>query len=92
MKMPSFISAITLFVLLSTCLQAGVIPGRWEKVDALQPGKEIIVTLKAGDRIESTFTGLGSEELILTELKVPRSEVRKIVRREKYDDGILIGL
>ena len=31
MKTQSFISVITLVVLLITSLQAGVVPGRWEK-------------------------------------------------------------
>ena len=97
----SFISVITLFVLVTTSLQAGVVPGRWQKVDALQPGKEIVVTLKSGDHIEGTFKSSGPEELTWIdpngrEQMVPRSEVRKIVSVEKIKDrlrnGVLIEL
>ena len=39
-------------VLLSVPAQAQVIPGRWEKVEALQLGPQITVKLKNGARIE----------------------------------------
>ena len=101
MKTQSFISVITLLLLLSPSLQAGVIPGRWEKLDSQPPGKQMIVTLNSGDRMEYTFKSSGPDDLTVTdpggtERRVPKSEVQKIVSREKhkdsYLDGLLIGL
>ena len=55
MKTQSFISGIALVVLLSTSLQAGVIPGRWEKVETLGQGAEIIITMQSGDRLKAAW-------------------------------------
>ena len=97
MKTQSFISVITLVVLLITSLQAGVVPGRWEKLDSQPPGKQIIVTLKIGDRMECTFKSSGPDDLTVTdpsgtERKVPKSEVQTIVSAEKTGDSLLNGL
>lgn len=91
-----------LLVLVSCgCVRAEVVPGRWEKLDSSYPGKPIIVTLKAGDRIEGTFNSSGLDYLAVltqggTELRVPKSQVREVISGEKYDDGTrdgtLIGL
>ena len=101
MKSRSFISVITLLLLGTASLQAGVVPGRWEKLDSQPPGKEIIVTLKTGDRMECTFKSSGPDDLTVTdhqsggERSIPKSEVRKIVSRDKYADpawdGALYG-
>ena len=90
-----------LAVLITSCVQAKVIPGRWEKVDALQPGKQIIVTLKAGDRIEGSFRSSGTDNVtvvILTggEVKIAKPEVQQIMSREKVKDslnnGAIVGI
>ena len=99
MKTRSFVSVITLLLLLTTFLQAGVIPGRWEKLDSQPPGKEIIVTLKIGDRMECDFKSSGPDDLTVTdssgrERKIVKSEVHKIERTGHNDslgDGTLIG-
>ena len=99
MKSRSFLRAITSLVLLTSSGQAGTIPGRWEKVGMLPPGSEIIVTLKAGDRVESVFRSLSPDELTLTDpggrdRRIAKSEVHRIVRRKHHDnplDGTLIG-
>lgn len=96
MKTQSFISVITLLLLLTTSLQAGVIPGRWEKLDSQPPGKQIIVTLKIGDRMECTFKSSGPDDLTVTdqsgtERKVPKSEVQTIDSVEKTGDSLLNG-
>jgi hypothetical protein len=80
---------------------ASVIPGRWEKVDALTPGFPLVVTLKSGDRFEGAFKTSGSDFLELvtptgTDLTTPKRDVRKIVSQEKVQDrnrdGLLAGL
>ena len=97
MKTQSFISVITLVVLLTTSLQAGVIPGRWEKLDSQPPGKQMIVTLNSGDRMEYSFKSSGPVDLTVTdwnvnERKIPKSEVQTIVSAEKIGDSLLNGL
>ncbi len=92
-----------LFILLfgTELLDAAEIPrGRWEKVELLQAGTGIVVKLKAGDRIEGAYQGLGTEELRVTdlsglELKLPKSSVLSVETAEKVHDrltnGALIG-
>ncbi len=47
------IKNLPLLVLFWSCLlNAQVIPGRWEKVDSLPSGQQIVITLKSGDRME----------------------------------------
>ncbi len=97
----SFVSAIALVVLVSPFLHAGVIPGRWEKLDAQPSGKQIVVTLKTGDRMECAFKESGNDELTVVtstgnEMTIAKSEVLRISSLEKHDDpatnGTLIGL
>jgi hypothetical protein len=87
--------AILLFITNSS-VAAGVIPGRWDKVDALQPGTAIIVFLEAGERVECSFKDSGPEDLTLSddrggERRLPKSEVKKIVGAAQYDDSTLDG-
>ena len=77
---------------------AGVIRGSWERIQGLQSGSPLIVTLKTGDRLEGAFKALSPGALTLTnragkEFSVPRSEVGTI-RTQVRDDlanGALIG-
>ena len=73
-------------VIAATSLNAGVVPGRWEKLDRLEPGSKIILTSKAGDRIRYTFKGSDSTSLTVRprgggELVIPKSHVTKIVQQ-----------
>ncbi len=93
------IKSLPLFILISSgLLNAQVIPGRWEKVDSLPPGQEIIVTLKAGDRMECVLKEPGTNDLTVvtsagSELNIAKSEVHKIVGIENDSllNGALIG-
>ncbi len=91
------IKSLPLFVLiLSGWVNAQVIPGRWEKVDSLPPGQQIIVNLKAGDRLECAFKESGADDLtVITltgrELNIAKSEVREIESQEKIKDSLLNG-
>ena len=89
-----------LFVL-TTPIQAQVIPGRWEKLDSQPAGKEIIVILKAGDRLECALKESGTNDLTVvtstgSELTIAKSEVREIESQERIKDnlnnGALIGM
>ncbi len=100
MKLYSFIKSLLIIVFFSSgLLNAQVIPGRWEKVDALPQGEEIIVTLKAGDRLECALKESGTSDLTVVtstgrELKIAKSEVYRIVAEKSKDslpNGALIG-
>ena len=74
------LSLTTLVVLLTTSLDAGVIPGRWEKLDSQPKATQIIVALKSGDRMECGFRSSGPDHLTVidqsgNQRSVPKSEV-----------------
>ncbi len=92
------IKSLPLFILISSgLLNAQVVPGRWEKVDLLPSGQEIIVTLKAGDRMECDFKGADSTKLTVTrggsELAIPKADVAAIVQQKpRSSTPTLIGI
>ncbi len=91
-----FLSLFATMIPLVTLLQGGAIPGRWEKVEALAVRQPIVVALKSGERIEGLFRGFTSEDILLAmatgnELKIARSNVQRISRREEDGDGNLNG-
>jgi hypothetical protein len=79
--------------------QSGVIPGSREKVEALQPGSPLVVTLKSGERLEGAFKAVGPAVLALTdragkEFSIPMPEVDRIVTPATNDsltNGVAIG-
>jgi hypothetical protein len=83
-------------LILTLMLHAQVIPGRWDKVDILEPGTAIIVTLQAGERLVCSFKSSGPDNLTLTddqgsERRLPKSEIKKIVSADKYHDTTVDG-
>ncbi len=87
---------VVILLVLTTSLQAQVIPGRWEKLDSQPAGKQIIVTLKAGDRLECALKESEADDLIVvtltrSELKIAKSEVRKVETEDGIRNGVLIG-
>jgi hypothetical protein len=78
-----------------------VIPGRWEKVDSLTPGKGIVVRLTGGDKFEGDFISSNAESLTIRDdsgqnRELPKNGIKKIQTREKASrgnllDGTLIG-
>ena len=81
---------------LSVPAQAQVIPGRWEKVEALST-PTIIAELKNGNRIEGKFDGLFPSELSLithaAQAKIPRADIERITTRgpDSLANGTLIA-
>lgn len=77
----------------------GVVPGNWDRVDALQPGSSVMVTLERGDRVQGEFRALDRDMLVVAdragrELQVPRSDVCTIVAlgvKDNLGNGTLIG-
>jgi hypothetical protein len=101
MKARSIGIIVTILSLTFGSLTAGVIPGRWEKVDRLPLGKPIILTLKTKDRIAGAFQRSDAKTLEVVdpsgeERSIPKSEVKEIVSGEKTQDGLgngaLIGM
>lgn len=88
-------------VLFSGSLGAGVVPGRWEKVDALDEGTPMLVLLHSGERLRVTLVRSDADSLmLLTEdgipLLLPKPQVKRITGveaiRDRLHDGTLIGL
>ncbi len=86
MKAKTYIGVAVGFVLLTTFLQAGVIPGRWEKVDAALDGALITIAFKSGGERQYTFKN--AESITLTvqtqegaELTIPKADVSRIVQQ-----------
>jgi hypothetical protein len=77
----------------------GVMPGSREGIEALQPGSQLVVTLKSGSCFEGLFKAVGPEVLDLTDrvgndLSIPMSEIDRIVAlgtRDSLTNGIAIG-
>ncbi len=98
MKLNSSIKSLLIIVFFSSVfssvlLKAQVVPGRWEKVDALPTGSKIILTLKAGDRIVCTFKSSSVEELTVLrdsgeEIKIPKAEIQQAVREEYQESPV----
>ena len=96
MKAPKFITAFATLLLLTTAVQAEVIPGRWEMVDSLEPGTPIVIKLKTGDRMECSFKESSPKEISFidesgNEKKVPKAEILGIESTEKTGDGLKNG-
>ena len=82
------ITVLILVIMATASLEAAVVPGRWEKVEALEEGYPIIVTLKGWERIKGTFHGLSEESLLLVkntgvELDLPKADVIKVESQDK---------
>jgi hypothetical protein len=90
-----------LIAITTSWLNAGVVPGRWEKVEALEEGYPIVVMLQNRERIEAAYSGLTDESLLLVkndgeELDLPKVGVIKVESRDKLrndsvGDGALWG-
>ena len=96
------VSILVVVFLMNSCLYAGVVPGRWEKVEALKQGSIIVVTLDNGDILLGEFAILEVESIRMTvddqEREHPKSAVSKISqiemgwsRKKKAGIGAAIG-
>ena len=93
-------AAVAISVLLgSSLLQAQVsAPGTWERLDALQPGTLIVITLKSGAPVTGAFQASGSGDLAVTtrtgtEQRVAKAEIQGVVgeKKDSVMDGLLLG-
>ncbi len=86
MKKP-ILEILALAFLLTTSLQAQVIPGRWEKVDSLPTNAQLTITLKSGNEANYIFNSSDSANLAVqsesgAELVIPKADVARIVQRK----------
>ena len=76
--------------LIAPPVTAEVIPGRWEKVSAMEMALPITVELKNGNRIQGQFRGLSPSDLELLSpagwATIPRTDIRTITAPSK--DGL----
>jgi len=74
-------------MLLVSYAWAGVVPGRWEKVQAERPGTEMIITMTSGDVIRGNYQEVGEQELLMTvegaSRSLPKSGIAKITTAER---------
>jgi hypothetical protein len=94
-------SLIIMILMAAAAARAEVIPGRWEKVEALAPGTAVIVMIQGGERLETSFGSISPDEIIFkepsgTERRLPRIAIQKIesaaIVRDRLRNGALWGL
>jgi hypothetical protein len=96
------VSIPVILALMNSWLYASVVPGLWEKVEALERGSKIIVTLDTGDILQGEYTALERESIRMIvdnrEREYPKEAVTQISqlklgwsRKKKAGVGALIG-
>ena len=98
MKKPS-LELLALAFLFTTSLQAQVIPGRWEKVEAQKQGTELTLILHSGEQVYGLLEEVTTDTVIvieegggqrsITKLSVHRVDTTQI---DSTRNGTLIGL
>ena len=91
------VASLILVCLISLPLQAGVIPGRWEKVSALQVASPITVELKDGERVKGHYEDLSATDVVLvthfSRAVIPKEDIETITTQpeDPLSNGTLIG-
>ena len=89
--------SLILVVLIAQPALAGVVPGRWEKVSAMELASPIKGELKNGDRIKGQFRGLSSSDLELLNpagrAVIPKTDIQTITLplKDGLGDGACKG-
>jgi hypothetical protein len=75
-----------------------LLPGAWDRVEALRPGSRLVITPESGGRVEGALRELRPNVLVLTdsagrEFTLTRREVQRIVGVESdgRTNGVVIG-
>jgi hypothetical protein len=98
MKTQKCLSLVTMFLLLGASVQAaGVVPGKWSKVDVLVEGTSIEVRLKSGDTIVCSFRSSEVQALVVSdmqarEMRLRKEDVARITGTEPCNDSVANGL
>jgi len=94
MKARRIRTSFAMVALTAVSLNAGVIPGRWEKVQALQEGYAVVVKLESGEGIKASYAGFTEEGLLLKrdsgeELEIPKAAVVTVTSQQRIsNDGL----
>jgi hypothetical protein len=100
MRHQKLMAAALMILLMAGSVQAEVVAGRWEKMEALAPGTAVVVGLRGGEHLECTFNKIGLDEILFHEVngkerRLPKNAVLKIetaeVAHDRLRNGILIG-
>jgi hypothetical protein len=93
----SFFSPIFLLVILvESQLLAGTIPGRWEKIDSLEPGTFLNLQMDSGTRLECQFLRSDQKSVTVRDVEeadreIPKTAIRRIETIEKKRGPIWTG-
>ena len=91
------IVSLLLAGLISLPAHGEMIPGRWEKVSALELGTPITVELKNGDQVDGDFEGLSESEVDIethsARAVIPKADIQTITTRKRggVDEGAKKG-
>ena len=91
------IISLILAGLIAQPANASVIPGRWEKVAALEMASSITVNLKNGDRMRGQLRGLSTSSLELLSpagrAMIPKANIQTVTisSKDRLGDGAGIG-
>jgi hypothetical protein len=100
MKSRQIIDSFIICILAAAPLSGQTPPGRWEKVEMLQPGADVSVRLKTGDLEKGKFKAVSQDALEIIDdsaqaRKIPKSAIQSIETLSKKQDrlcnGALIG-
>jgi hypothetical protein len=92
MNVRLFFSPLVCFLALSSWLGATVVPGRWEKVEALPLDSRILLRISTGESMECTFKALDEGALTVVvgngvTLTIPRADIVKIAQYRWHHSG-----
>ena len=94
MKKQLLVSVVGLIVLTAQAW-AGVVPGRWEKVDSLKSGADIIVIMQSGDSFRGSFRSSDSESVTVKtggeDRSFPKHPIKQIEAEGVKEDGAIDG-
>ena len=75
-------------IMVTASLQAAAIPGRWEKVDGLEPSFPIVVKLTSGEQYKAHYVRLDADNLIIEEaggkvIRLRKEHVKQVASQAK---------
>jgi hypothetical protein len=96
MKNRQTIDLIIICTLAAAPLWGQTPPGHWEKVEGLQPGTDISVRLKVGDRLNGSFKSISQDALEIIDdsaraRTIPKSIIQAIETLGKKPDRLCNG-
>ncbi|MBI4474756.1 MAG: hypothetical protein HY646_18940 [Acidobacteria bacterium] len=93
------IPALILALTITSASFSQTIPGRWEKVDRLQPSTTVVITLRSGQAVAGTFRNATAEAVTMvadsgSEISFLKNDIQKVVKprgNDRLRNGVLIG-